>query len=109
MGLSQTTLAANGAQVIFRLDGDVVEDVYVQIVGPFAGTLTPTLSVDGVTYDPVQLVPINGTGAVLTVTAPGSFRTVYGQTYGAQFFKIVMSPYTSGSATVLIKAMAAGR
>ncbi len=109
MGYSQSTLGANGANTIVHLDSDVTEDIYIQVTGVFVGTLTAALSVDGVNYDTLQLVPTNSATAVTSITTTGSWRTTYGVSYGAQFLKITMSPYTSGAAVVNIKTMMAAR
>lgn len=109
MGQGQATLGALNANIVFKLDADVAEDLYIQITGVFVGTLTATLSLDGTTYDTLQLMPTTGGAGVTSVTTTGSWRTVYGQSYGAAWLKVQMTAYTSGAAVVTIKALAAGR
>jgi hypothetical protein len=109
MGYALATLGALNASTTYRLDQDVVEDLYFQITGVFSGTLTFSLSLDGTTFDTLQLLPTSGGAGVTAVTTTGSFRTAFGLSYGAQLLKVQMTAYTSGAAVLNIRAMAAGR
>src|SRR5258705_6364341 len=103
MSYAQVSLASLNSDCVLNLDDVIAEEIYIQVTGTFTGTITPAASVDGTTYDNAQLQSIAGGAAVSTVTAPGSWRPgVF--LYGARFFRMRMTSYTSGTAVVNISA-----
>ncbi len=108
MAYANVGLAANNSDATINLDDDIAEDIYVRVSGTFVGTLTPGASIDGTNYDAAQLQPIVGGAAVATVTAPGAWRPAI-PLYGARFFRLRLSPYTSGTAVVEISTTMTAR
>ncbi len=108
MSYAQVSLSALNADAILNLDDVIAEEIYIQITGTFTGTLTPAASVDGTTYDAAQLQSIGGGAAVSTVTAPGSWRPAL-FLYGARFFRMRMTSYTSGTAGVSLNSTMTAR
>lgn len=73
--------------------------VAVQIVGTFVATLTFEATLDGITYEALNLIKLNGTSGVSTATATGIWSGVVG---GCAIVRVRISAYTSGEATVTI-------
>jgi len=110
MSLAIVGLTAAATSATINLDDLIAEEIYVQVTGPFVGTLVPEASLDGVNYDTVQLQPIAGGAAVTSITAPGSWvPTPAIKVFGARFFRMRMSAYTSGTALVNISTTATAR
>src|SRR2546426_1363283 len=76
----------------------------------FVGTLTFGASIDGTNYDAAGMTPIAGGATVTTATAPGAWVPVPSiKLYGARYFRLRMTAYTSGTAGVEITTTATAR
>lgn len=75
--------------------------VAIQVVGTYSGTISFEASVDGSTYVALNLTPLNSTTAATSTTSTGVWSGGVG---GASIVRARMSSYTSGSASVTIKA-----
>lgn len=91
------SLAAAADEIIFNLADNEAEDILIQLAGAFVGSVQLQVSADGVTYNPVQVTPVDGTAATLTMTAPGTFRR---DAMAGKFGKVKMTAFTSGGPTV---------
>lgn len=74
------------------------QSVALQISGTFVGTIAFQVSNDAVAWGTKALV--QSTGTIVTTTTAGG---LYSADIGARYFRLVMTAYTSGAATVLIE------
>lgn len=74
------------------------QSVAVQITGTFTGTISFQVSNDGVNWRAKTLVEAGGTIATTT-----NGMGVWSADVGARFFRLAMTSFTTGSATVLIE------
>lgn len=76
----------------------------VLITGTWVGTITFQGSIDGTTFDTIEVKHINAHTLKTTTTANGQF---FINASGLKSVKVVMTSYTSGTATVLIQGNSA--
>ena len=101
---------ALNADAVMKLDNAIGEEIYVRVSGTFVGTLTFGASIDGTNYDAAGMTPIAGGATVTTATAPGAWVPVPSiKLYGARYFRLRMTAYTSGTAVVEITTTATAR
>jgi hypothetical protein len=87
--------------------GGNIEDadhVVVQVTGTWSGTITPEISVNGTDYVAQAIkssTQVNATTLITSFTINGISST---STIGVPWFRLRMSAYTSGTATVVIHA-----
>jgi hypothetical protein len=81
------------------LNGQAVATM--QITGTWVGTITFEGSTDGTNFFSVPVVPTTGGASVTTTTTNGNWTASVG---GLVRFRATMSSYTSGTATVAIRA-----
>jgi hypothetical protein len=87
--------------------GGNIEDadhVIVQVTGTWVGTITPEISVNGTDYVAQAIkssTQVNATTLITSFTTNGISST---STIGVPWFRLRMSSYTSGTATVEIHA-----
>ena len=74
-----------------------------QITGTWVGTITFEASLDGTTWTAINAVSASTSSPQTTTTVNGLYRITPG---GLQQFRANMSAFTSGSATVLLRAAA---
>ena len=87
------SLAALNDELVFNLADNEAEDILIQLTGPFVGTVQLQVSADGGTYNPVQVTPIDGTVATLTMTVVGTFRR---DALAGKSAKLKCTAFTSG-------------
>lgn len=93
-------LGAVNATTSLALDG--MNTAVLQITGTWVGTISFLASMDGgASYFPVNMVPYGGAAQAGTASANGQWEMACG---GLTHVQVVMSAYTSGSATVLLAA-----
>lgn len=78
--------------------------VAFQVIGTYSGTITFEGTVNGGVWAAMVVVPIGTTAGATTTTSTGIFR---GSSVGLQQVRARMSSYSSGYATVTIRACSA--
>lgn len=99
--LTGTLGAANA--VVGPLSTDDADKVAVQVTGTFAGTISVQVSVDGVNYRDGAWTASNATSLntqTVNTTGVGIFYITHCQKY----VRLVMTAYTSGTATITASA-----
>ncbi len=96
------TLSALNDEMIFNLADNEAEDMLIQLTGPFVGTVQLQVSADGVTYNQVQVVPVDGTAATLNMTVVGTFRR---DALAGKFAKLKCTAFTSGPILATVRTM----
>jgi len=99
---SQQTLAALNAEMLLNLSNEAAEDLLIQITGTFTGTLQTQITADGSTWVAVQMLPVDGSAGVTSVTAPGTWKVA---ALAGASAKVKMTAFTSGSAVVTVRSM----
>ena len=100
MSFTNGTLAALDAVVGTNIEA--ADHVVVQVTGTWVGTITFEISIDGTTYVAQackKSAEVNATTLATTRTDNGIAAV---QTIGVPWFRVRMSSYTSGTATVVI-------
>ena len=96
------TLTALNASVVLDVEGQGV--CAIDIRGTFVGTVAFQSSIDGTTWVTTNAIPLGSTGnatAVTTTTATGAWLM---PASGSTRIRATMTAYTSGSATVVMRA-----
>lgn len=93
-----TAGALNGAVTVAPQS---MASVNIGVSGTWVGTLTFEVSIDGTNFYAVNTVPVSGGTVVQSTTANGAWT---GTIPGFNSFRVRMSAYTSGTATVTIRA-----
>jgi hypothetical protein len=96
------TFAALNDVLSFSLSGNRSEDIEVQLAGIFVASLQLQISADGVTFNPAQVTPMDGTAVTLTMTTPNTYLRSAGV---AKFGQVKCTAYTSGSPAVTVRTM----
>lgn len=96
---NQGTLGAANEAVALGLAG--FGGVAIQIQGTFSGTITFEATVQGQDFTAFRMTPVGSTTAVTTATTTGIWA---GSTVGLLVVRARMSAYTSGQATILLRA-----
>lgn len=97
------SLGALNAATALNLNGDA--GFAVDIRGTFVGTITFQGTVDGTNWLTLAVMPLgsaSNVAAVTTATAPGAWT---GNSAGMSQVRVIMTAYTSGTATVTLRAM----
>ena len=114
MAINKIALATAGQEVTgslgalnatLQFDALNFQSVSLQISGTFVGTVTFEVSNDGVNWGQKAMVPSTMGGPVTTATGPGMWAC----DVGARYFRVRMSAYTSGSATITLEFSAASQ
>lgn len=92
-------LAINLAEV--QLPADGCGTVFIDVRGTFVGTVSVQGSMDGVNWNLIPIKPVVGPKLQISTTAVGSFSGDC-----SQYLRVraIMTPFTSGSATVVLAA-----
>lgn len=94
-------LAALNAEIIVPADGS--NTVMLDLRGTFVGTFEVSGTVDGITYTPIQIRPINA--ASIAYLAAATVVGLYvGATLAYRSIRVRCTAYTSGSATTALAA-----
>jgi len=97
------SLAAANDEVIFNLADNEAEDILIQVVGAGSYTLQLQVSADGVTYNPVQVIPVDTGTATLNISGPGTYRR---DALAGKSAKVKMTAFVSGGpAVVTVRTM----
>lgn len=96
------TLGALNATAEISTEGLNSDEITVQLTGTWAGTVTFEVSVNGTNWVTAQALPSNSGTAVTTTTANGAWKFSYG---AYPFYRLKMTAYTSGTATVSAYAL----
>lgn len=108
MAFAQKTFSQNGDALDVKLDDLLAEEILIQVTGAGTLTLVARVSMDGVNYVDVQLQPIGGGAAVSTITAAGMLKPAF-TPYGARYFRLVCTAFTSGTLVGLVQNVATAR
>ena len=92
------TVGALNATYGNAIDAMYYQSICLQITGTWAGTITFQVSVDGTNWVTKQLISSSGSAASTTTG-----NSVWSGDLGARYFRVLMSAYTSGTATVVIE------
>lgn len=105
-GVSATgSLAALNATVALSLNG--ASGWAVDLRGTFVATVTFQGTVDGTNWFTIAVLPAGGTVNVASVTTATAVGTWWGNATGCQQVRAIATAYTSGSVTVVLRAMQA--
>lgn len=105
-GVSATgSLAALNATVALTLNG--ASGWAVDLRGTFVATVTFQGTVDGTNWFTIAVLPAGGTVNVASVTTATAVGTWWGNATGCQQVRAIATAYTSGSVTVVLRAMQA--
>ena len=98
---SSSTLGALNA-VTEVMDIQDADDVALAITGTFVGTITFYISVDDVTYYAFAMHQSSNTAGTTDISTATTAAAVSKDCAPYQYFKAIMTAYTSGSATAKI-------
>lgn len=101
-GEQSGTLAAADAVVTVGVED--ADHVLFQVTGTWVGTITPEISVNGTDWVAQAVKSSTQTNATTLITSFTSNGVSSLTTTGVPYFRVRMSAYTSGTATVLIHA-----
>lgn len=105
-GVSATgSLAALNAAVALSLNG--ATGFAVDIRGTFSATITFQASIDGTNWFNVAVLPAGSAANIATVTTATAVGAWFGNANGCVQVRAIATAYTSGSATIVIRAMLA--
>lgn len=103
-GVSATgSLAALNATVELVLNGN--EGFAVDVRNVFVGTITFQGTIDGTNWFPVNVSPAGAAGNVALVSTTAAVGAWLGSAAGCLRVRAIMTAFTSGSATVIIRAV----
>jgi hypothetical protein len=89
-----------GLNEYFQVDIETAEHILIQATGTWVGTITPEVSVNGVDWVATAIkssTQVNATTLITSFTNNGISELFV---VGVPFFRIRMSAYTSGVATI---------
>jgi hypothetical protein len=105
-GVSATgSLNVLNAAVALSLNG--ASGWAVDLRGTFSATITFQGTIDGTNWFPIAIVPAGGSVNATTVTTATAAGQWWGNATGLQQVRAIATAYTSGAATVVIRAMQA--
>ncbi|MCA3704262.1 MAG: hypothetical protein INF12_14665 [Methylobacterium sp.] len=105
-GVSATgSLAALNATVALSLTG--ASGWAVDLRGTFVATVTFQGTIDGTNWFTIAVIPAGGATSVATVTTATAAGSWWGNANGCQKVRAIATAYTSGTVTVVLRAMQA--
>lgn len=105
-GVSATgSLAALNANVVLSLNG--ATGFAVDLRGTFVATITFQATIDGTNWFTVAVLPAGSAANIATVTTAAAAGAWMGNANGCVQVRAIATAYTSGSVTVVIRAMLA--
>ena len=99
---SETTSTLGALEATLSLGIESADTILIQTTGTWVGTISPEVSLDGVNYVAAAVQAANQTNSVTMVTSftTNNIHKLFAS--GFPFFRLRMSAYTSGTATVIV-------
>jgi len=98
---TKSFVALNDELVINTSDPEA-EDLLIDLRGAFVGTVQLQVSGDGVNYTVVQVLPVDGSAGVTSMTAAGTWKC---SALAVKNAKAKCTAYTSGTIIVTLRSM----